>query len=313
VRLEQPTIATAAPLATFVNAANQQAALLTTTLMATEETTAPALQTAWLVTVWQLDAEMFAQMQKNPQAAPVLYLHLTTAEGEKRVQADHRLGERRLLLTDAPILFDLTPIIVERAEWARLQVRLGLWYPEQNSYFWATNATQVDEGNRFKLGTLADYQQSIDAPAIKIDPQIQSIFTLPAAEEPFILLQARLLPATKPAEAPTLLTTWRTPYNFSSESQIKLRVSVTDAAGVLHAEVEHTLGADNLLNLAIPYMINRTTLPNPTENWSNMVFWVSLSHSGTNQALTVTPAQPQQPADQVRLGTWRALVAQQQP
>lgn len=306
VRLVQPTLP-AAPLATFVNASNQKAALLDVTLLTTAETTAPVLQTAWLATLWRLDEATFAQIQNDPQALPTLYMHLTTTDGQKQAQVDHRLGERRLVLANAPVLFDLIPLPVAQSDLAALELRLGLWYPETNAYFWATESSHVDGDNRFNLGRLIDYRQSVAAPAIAINKQLQTTFALPEAAEHYTLLQARILTATNPTEPPTLLTTWRTPY-YSAEDQIELRLLITNAEGAPIDEVKHRLGVDNLLNLATPYMIDRTTLPALPQPATDLFFWVDLIQMQTNQPLSIVATARPTPEERVHLGAWHELV-----
>lgn len=312
VRLVQPTIP-AAPLATFVNASNQEVALLGATLLTTAETTAPVLQTAWLATLWRLDGATFAQVQGDPQALPALYMHLTTTDGQKQAQADHRLGERRLVLADAPILFDLIPLSMAPSDLATLELRLGLWHPETNAYFWATESSRVDADNRFNLGGLAHYRQSVAAPAIVIDEALQTAFALPEATERYTLLQARILTATNPTEPSTLLTTWRTPYQHSAEDQIELRLFVTNAEGAAIAEVKQRLGVDNLLNLATPYMIDRTMLPALTEPVADLRFWIELIQTQTNQPLAIVATPRPTTAQRVHLGAWRDLVMPSMP
>jgi hypothetical protein len=312
VRLVQPTIPSA-PLATFVNASNQEAALLGASLLTTAEGTAPALQTAWLATLWRLDAGTFAQVQTDPQALPSLYMHLTTTDGQTQAQVDHRLGQRRLVLADAPVLFDLVPLTTAPDDWTTWEVRLGLWYPATNSYFWATEPSRVDADNRFNLGVLAQYRQSVAAPALAIDDQLETVFAQPYGAERYTLLQAHILSATNDTEPSTLLTTWRIPYHDTVEDQIKLRLSITDAKGAMITQVEHRLGVDNLLNLATPYMIDRTTLPGLAQPVADLLFWVDLMHTGTNQPLSIIASARPDTAERVRLGAWRELVAPATP
>lgn len=306
-RLVQPTIpADRPPLATFVNATNQQAELLAMTFLTTAATVEPAHQSAWLVTAWRLDATTFAQAQQDPQQLPALYLHFTTADGHTQHQADHRLGERRLLRTDAPILFDLLPLPMATADLATYEVRLGLWYPEQQTYFWATDPQSVDEGNRFNLGPLAHWQQAIEPPAIVSTPAIQTVFRSEDDEEPFVLLQARLV-AGEQGERPGLLTTWRTPYTFDQQDGINLRLYLTDAAGTALAETAQRLGDADLLDEASPYMIDYTVLPAVNAAPSELFVWLAVESPTTNALLPATAIRARIKQNRVRLGAWAEL------
>lgn len=312
IRLVQPQITTARPpLATFVNEHQQQAELFDLTFLTTTPTTTAALQSAWLVTAWRLDAATYAQAQQNPQQLPTLYLHFTTADGQIQRQADHRLGERRLLRTDAPILFDLLPLPMPTAELATYEVRLGLWYPEQQSYFWATDTQAVDEGNRFNLGPLGPWRQTIDPPAIVSILAQQTTFQADTYEEPFILLQARLL-TDELSEPPRLLTTWRTPYAFDQQDDIDVHLYLTDADGTILAETTQRLGAADLLTGASPYLLDEMRLPDIEVTSERLFVWLGLGAPATNTLFPATAAQAPIKENRVRLGTWAELTNDEQ-
>lgn len=307
VRLAQPTIPSdRPPLATFVNENKQQVELFAMTFLTTTAAVEPALQSAWLVTAWRLDAATYAQAQQAPQQLPALYLHFTTADGQTQSQADHRLGERHLLRTDAPILLDLLPLPM--AALATYEVRLGLWYPEQQSYFWATNAAPVDAGNRFNLGPLAQWQQIMAPPAIVSTPIIQTTFHTGANEEPFVLLQARLVAGAKD-ELPALLTTWRTPYTGHKDN-ITLHLYLTDTHGTLQTETSHRLGAADLLTGATPYLIDHMVLPPVKGALADVVLWLAVESQTTNGLLPATASQARIKQNRVRLGAWAELAEQ---
>lgn len=310
VRLVQPTIpANRPPLVTFVNAKNQQVELFAMTYLTTTATVEPALQSAWLVTAWRLDAATYAQAQQDPQQLPILYLHLTTADGQTQRQADHRLGERRLLRTDAPILFDLLPLPMPTTLLSTYEVRLGLWYPVQQSYFWATNAQPVDAGNRFNLGPLAQWSQSMDPPAIGRSPALQTTFHTAVDEEPFVLLQARLV-TDQPGESPSLLTTWRTPYAFDQQDDIDVHLYLTDADGRIVAETAQRLGAAALLTGASPYLIEETTLPATKTAPDARFVWLGLGSPATSTLFPATATHALIKENRVQLGTWAELTNQ---
>jgi len=314
VRLAKPIIpAAATPLATFVNETNQKAELLTTTFLSTAKAVDPALQTAWLMTVWRLDEATFAQVQSEPQRLPALYVHFTTPDGQTQWQADHVLGERRLILADAPILFDLIPLSLLPEDYTGnftgLELRLGLWYPENRTYFWSTDPARVDGGNRFTLGSLAAWQQEFDPPAIPIDQQHKTIFTTADDQKQFVLLQARIVQDENNGKPPFLLTIWRTPYNFDSADAINMLVYTTDASGASIPEAEHRLGADNLLDSETHYLIDRMTLPSSSLASENKVFWLALAQQENAVALTAIPTKALMVDNRVRLGTWAELVA----
>ena len=310
VRLVQPIIPTdRPPLATFVNESNQQVELFGMTFLTTTATVDSALQSAWLVTAWRLDAATYAQAQQDPQQLPALYLHFTTADGQTQRQADHRLGERRLLRTDAPILLDLLPLPRPTADLATYEVRLGLWYPERQAYFWATDAQAVDEGNRFNLGPLSQWQQEIEPPAIVTTPALQTTFQTDMDEEPFVLLQARLVPGEQ-GETPSLVTTWRTPYAFDQQDDINVHLYLTDADGTVRTETMQRLGAADLLPGATPYMIDDMALPATKTAPEELFIWLGVGDAATSALFPATAAHAPIKQNRVQLGTWAELTDQ---
>ncbi|MBX3010558.1 MAG: hypothetical protein KF832_03585 [Caldilineaceae bacterium] len=307
IRLAEPTVPAAQPpLATLVNEQGQSVSLLTTQWLTSADEPDPALRSDWLLTVWRLDETTFAQLQSAPETMPALYMHLTNPEGVTQFQVDHQLGERHLALTDAPIIFDLVPLPWPAEELAQTELRLGLWYPTQQTYFWATAPTQVDEANRLQLGSLDRWRQSIASPAIPFDSQQKSTFALASEKTPFLLLQGRIYRSAELEATPQLLTTWRVPANFRVQKELELVVQVTTATGEsLHQSVQ-PLGDSNLLDVDSDYLFHNTPLPSFAAVAPENNVWIGLYDQRSNQWLTATSS-ASKAKEMIQLGSWKTL------
>lgn len=152
VNLESPRQVTKdAPLATFVAANGEQAALMAAQVA--RSTSPDSAAGPVLLTQWRLPTGA------DTASLPTLYVHITDAAGATIAQADHLLAERSLWRSDADAsstmidLVDLPADVVGRRD---LQIRIGLWRPAEQTHYWIAEPGRSDAAGRLLLGALAD-------------------------------------------------------------------------------------------------------------------------------------------------------------
>ena len=133
----------ATPIATLVDDNGQQARLETAGIVQS-----PAGET--LVTTWQLPAGF------DMTDPPTLYVHITDAAGNTVAQADHVLGENSFWHQNTDQAVTLIDVVALPAAAGDLEIRVGLWRPDTQSYFWATDSVLTDAAGRVPLGTIGE-------------------------------------------------------------------------------------------------------------------------------------------------------------
>lgn len=149
--------ATDAYLASF-GGDQDKAIYLTDVVVLPPSSTNPDYQ---LLTTWYLRVDDLNDGPKD--APPTLYVHLIDPSGDIVLQADHTLGDKSLRShqgTAMMILLDQVSLPLDETSAANLEIRAGLWYPEnQTSLAVRTGAQDTigqDSVGRIRLGTIKE-------------------------------------------------------------------------------------------------------------------------------------------------------------
>ena len=333
VRLVQPQSPTETePLTTLVDSDGQQATLLKTQLLQSAPHIDPSHQAYWLMTSWQLDAALTAQLQQRPARLPALFIHLTDATGTTQLQADHQLGERYLYMGEAGIFYDFVPLPLTPTLLSTLEVRLGLWYPATGAYYWSITGTNIDSANRLRVGALTARSAPLQLPNFPIDPRHYATFMPPTTvetlvgqpsttlssapsspisftEEELILLSAQVISSATDVSTPQLVTTWRVPYNFNTRNNAELFVELTDTQGKLLARLKQALSAHNRIEGESEFVVDTIDLPALSLPPTTVIIHLRLWYPPTATWYTLLdrPGDTANPQS-LRLGTWADLM-----
>ena len=107
-----------------------------------------------LFTIWQLpDAETFFQSKPGLD----LFVHILSSENVQIEQADHEFGVHSLLVRKDDkkkfsVVIDFIPL--PEIDNPDATIRIGLWRPKDQAYFWVTDSRLTDEQGRLSLGTI---------------------------------------------------------------------------------------------------------------------------------------------------------------
>jgi hypothetical protein len=166
IRLAEPSTAQSATerSATFVNEQGQMATLLQITLLTSPRPTTGAKANdpplTWVMTTWQLDQALQAQLQLTQRVLPTLFVHLSDSSGTVITQADHPLGQRYLLAPERALLYDFVPLPPLTDHTVR-SARIGLWYPATAHYFWQPVPANAADPASVQIGPLHEIDQSV--------------------------------------------------------------------------------------------------------------------------------------------------------
>ena len=105
-----------------------------------------------LLTAWRVQRP--SGRPEVPGEAPDLYVHITDPAGELVSQADHRLARQSVWESDGSYFYDLVPLPWVVSQHPEMELRIGLWLPESQRYYWITDSTRVDASNRLPLGSV---------------------------------------------------------------------------------------------------------------------------------------------------------------
>jgi hypothetical protein len=87
-----------------------------------------------------------------------LYVHFEDAQGQRLAQADHVLAADSLWLRDADtdevVFVDVTSLPEGDALAADARARIGLWYPDSQTYYWASESDRTTADGQLDLGTV---------------------------------------------------------------------------------------------------------------------------------------------------------------
>ncbi|MCB0042455.1 MAG: hypothetical protein KDE23_22370, partial [Caldilinea sp.] len=142
--LESPELALPdEPVASFIDASGQQASLELASVV-------HSAAGASLVTTWRLPTDF------EMTDLPTLYVHITDADGNTVAQADHVLGENSLWQQSTNPTATFIDVVELPDAASDLEIRVGLWRPDTQSYFWATDPELTDSAGRLELGKIGD-------------------------------------------------------------------------------------------------------------------------------------------------------------
>ena len=242
VKLAQPQhAADALPIATFVTETDDRLALLATTIVDLPPTAALAPTSQLLVNSWRLDDRHHTILHDAPTQMPVNYIHLTDAAGNTLLQADHQLGQRRLYLPDERILVDLVALPVRASASTPTELRMGLWYPQTEQYFWSPDVAKTDAVGRVNIGQLVDMTNTHFVPPLPINKRFSTRFTNSADGRSLHLLDAYITTDSNEIGQYQLATVWAQPDLFIAPVSVTLFAHLLDREGELLESVEHVL------------------------------------------------------------------------
>ncbi|MEZ4618678.1 MAG: hypothetical protein R2867_24625 [Caldilineaceae bacterium] len=260
IKLIEPLVdSDSAPLATFVTDpahSDLRLTLLNSTILAivtgadgagaafTKPEETP--QSRLLLNTWRLDDKSATILHDAPTRMPVNYLHLTDAVGNIIAQADHRLGERHLLWGDQAILLDLVALPAFAGSTPPTELRLGLWYPQTERYFWSSDAADIDAVGRVKIGQLADLSTAYPLPTIPINKDLRTTFVNHTDGRTLTLINAYLTSTSVANGQLQLATTWAQSDLFIPRVSVTLFAHLTDHEGNTQQSVEHVVSPDEL-------------------------------------------------------------------
>lgn len=208
VTLQQPALEDAASLVTFADDAGHLVGLQGARIVETRAANDDGPR-AWLVTQWNVAGnDPAGLLSANEEDAPTLFVHLTDADGTTLLQSDHLFRERVLSGDDPATFLDIAELPSAMGGDAT-QIRLGLWYPQRDAWFWATEPERVDHGQRYVFTRDALPLTHIEIPEDAPDPAVRATFTYEGVPVSWELLNARLLDASYD-NCGLLATTWRT-------------------------------------------------------------------------------------------------------
>jgi hypothetical protein len=144
----------ARPLARFTGAEGDRIDLLAAQIAA-GPAPGPGAGEPQLLTVWRVDA---SHPLADPAGThPTLYVHFEDAQGKRLAQSDHLLAADSFWLRDAEggaVFVDFTSLPEGPALPEDARARIGLWYPDSRTYYWASESDRTTADGRTDLGTV---------------------------------------------------------------------------------------------------------------------------------------------------------------
>jgi hypothetical protein len=157
--LQKPVVdSPTAPLTRFVDDSGSRLDLLEAVVLPSAEKRADG--TPRLVTIWS-EPEPGAGYGQ-PSEPPTLFVHLTDRQGTIERQADHTLGANSVWIpgNGGPgYLLDVVELPLAGLAADQTEIRLGLWYPGPQTYYWTLDPDQLDNAARFTAGTVAELRR----------------------------------------------------------------------------------------------------------------------------------------------------------
>jgi hypothetical protein len=155
-RLEMPALPVSpTPLARFVGPEGDRIDLLAAEIVSRSSQN-PAAGEPRLLTVWRVSADH--AVTRAGATPPTLYVHFEDAQGQRLAQSDHPLAADSYRLRgangDDAIFVDVTDLPGGEALAGDARVRVGLWYPDSQTYYWASESERAAADGRLDLGTM---------------------------------------------------------------------------------------------------------------------------------------------------------------
>ena len=147
--------ASSTPLARFIGAEGDRVDLLAAEIVSRPSNN-PAKFEPKLLTVWRVDPSH--KLTEPAGTHPTLYVHFEDAQGQRLAQADHVLAADSFWLRDADtdevVFVDVTSLPEGEALAADARARIGLWYPDSQTYYWASESNRTTADGQLDLGTV---------------------------------------------------------------------------------------------------------------------------------------------------------------
>lgn len=145
----------AEPLARFVGAEGDRIDLLAARIVSLPAQD-PAAGEPQLLTAWRVKADH--PLTDPAGTHPTLYVHFEDAQGQRLAGADHVLAADSYWLRgaegDEMIFVDFTSLPEGEALPGDARARIGLWYPDVETYYWASESDRTAADGRTDLGTV---------------------------------------------------------------------------------------------------------------------------------------------------------------
>ena len=147
--------ASSARLARFIGAEGDQVELLAAEIVSRPSNSSAKIEPK-LLTVWRVDPSH--KLTEPAGIHPTLYVHFEDAQGQRLAQADHVLAADSFWLRDADtdevVFVDVTNLPEGEALAADARARIGLWYPDSQTYYWASESNRTTADGQLDLGTV---------------------------------------------------------------------------------------------------------------------------------------------------------------
>ena len=149
------------PVARFTSEEGEQIDLLVAKIIArpSEDPSAPEPQ---LLTVWRVGTD--SKLNDPTGVHPTLFVHLEDEQGQRLAQADHTLAAdsywQRNADTNEVIFIDVASLPVEAPLAGDTRVRIGLWYPDSQTYYWASESDRIAADGRLEIGTVEQLEST---------------------------------------------------------------------------------------------------------------------------------------------------------
>ena len=149
------------PLARFVGAEGDRIDLLAAEVVGSRPQDQSVLEPR-LLTVWRVAPGH--KLTKPTETHPTLYVHFEDARGQRLAQADHVLAAdsfwQRDSSTDDMIFVDVTSLPAGDALAGDARARIGLWYPDSQTYYWASESDRTTADGQLDIGTLEELKSA---------------------------------------------------------------------------------------------------------------------------------------------------------
>ena len=154
-----PTSST--PLARFTNEGGEQIDLLVAKIIS-RPSEDPAAHEPQLLTVWRVGTD--SKLNEPTGVHPTLFVHFEDEQGQRLSQADHTLAAdsywQRNADTNEVIFIDVASLPVEAPLAGDTRVRIGLWYPDSQTYYWASESDRIAADGRLEIGTVEQLEST---------------------------------------------------------------------------------------------------------------------------------------------------------
>ena len=105
-----------------------------------------------------------SELTKPAGTRPTVFVHFENDQGQRLSQADHVLAADSYWLrdstTDEVIFVDVTSLPEGEALAGDARVRIGLWYPDSQTYYWASESDRTTADGQLDLGAVEELKST---------------------------------------------------------------------------------------------------------------------------------------------------------